>query len=340
MPLDLKSLALGDPIHHPLMVLDVNLLTGEHPRTVLTLGNSSGRIQTAPFWPGRDEQIQGLVPGMIIQVVGKISAYRDSRQLEATSVRLLPPGSIPLEELVPSVGAVDRYWNFIDDVRERFSAPRLRSLVDLFFADDAFRVRFQECPGAPGTGHHASLGGLLQHTCEVILIGRQIARVAHADEDLVVAGAMLHDIGKTECYDWQSGVFQINLRGRLNGHVAEGAMMFRTAWEASIPKPSLPEEALLMEHMILSHHGKLEFGAPVRPATLEAEILNFADDASAKTTSFNKALDGNEYFRDAGSWVSSSTVWDLDRRWVVRPQVDFGRVPPVDSKNETADQEG
>ncbi|MCA9768550.1 MAG: hypothetical protein KC485_07025, partial [Gemmatimonadetes bacterium] len=139
--LDLSSLAVGDDIHHPLLVVDVVARGGDHPRTVLSLGNRSGRIDSAPFWAGRDEAIKGIAKGMLVQVVGTVASYRDSLQLEVTSLRPLPRGEVPLSDLAPSVGPVERYWQFLDDIRTRLSAPRLRAVLDLFYADEAFRER-------------------------------------------------------------------------------------------------------------------------------------------------------------------------------------------------------
>ena len=335
--LDIPALREGDQVHHPLLVLDVIQRGGDHPRTVLVFGNRTGRIESAPFWAGRDEMIRGLAKGTIAQVVGTVGSFRDALQLEASSLRPLPRGSIELAELVPSVGPVEKYWQFLDDVRHRLEAPRLRAAVDLFYADEAFRERYQQCPGAPGTGHHAVLGGLLQHTCEVVSIGRGIARVARADEELLTVGAMLHDIGKLESYTWEDGVFDTTDRGRLLGHVVIGAMMFRSAVERADPPPCTAEEATLIEHLILSHHGKLEFGSPVRPLTVEAEILAFADDASAKTASFNEAYQAADLFPD-GDGMSRRKVWQLDNRWLFRHGADFGR--SGEQKNEAADQSG
>lgn len=334
--LDLTTLAVGDDVHHPLLVLDVAAKGGDHPRTVLTFGNRTGRIDSAPFWAGRDEIIRGIAKGMLVQVVGTVAAYRDSQQLEITSLRALPKGEVPLSELVPSVGAVDRYWTFLDDIRHRLTAPRLRAAVDLFYADEAFRERYEQCPGAPGTGHHAALGGLLQHTSEVVGIARSIARIARADEELVMVGAMLHDIGKLESYSWETGVFDTTERGRLAGHVAIGAMMFRGRYEAATTPPCTEEEANLLEHMILSHHGRLEYGSPVRPLTLEAEILHFADDASAKTAAINEAHASREFFPN-DERVSTKRIWQLDNRWLFRIGADFGRSDDK-AQSEAADQ--
>lgn len=331
--LDITSLAAGTEIHHPLLVLEVTARGGDHPRTTLMLGNRTGRIETAPFWAGRDEMIRGLSAGMIAQVVGKTTTYRDALQLEVTSIRPLPKGSLPLSDLAPSVGPVDRYWQFIDEGRARLTAPRLAAVLDLFYADEAFRERYEQCPGAPGTGHHAAIGGLLQHTCEVAAIGRQMARVAKADEELVFTASLLHDIGKTECYTWESGVFGTNERGRMVGHVVQGVLMLRDAMARAGTPPCLPDEQLLLEHLILSHHGQLEFGSPVRPLTLEAEILHFADDASAKTASISEAYASREFFPDDAR-VSTKRIWQLDNRWMVRMPTDFGRSAPRGGRSE------
>ena len=143
------------------------------------------------------------------------------------------------------------------------------------------------------------------------------------NEDLVTAGALLHDIGKLESYTWETGVFDTTERGRLAGHVVIGAMMLREAM-AGQPEPvCTPEEAMLIEHLILSHHGKLEYGSPVRPMTLEAEILHFADDASAKTAAINEAYASPEYF-PGDARLSSKRLWQLDNRWLFRSDADFG----------------
>lgn len=323
-PLDIPALAPGDEVHHPLIVTDVVARGGDHPRTTLILGNRTGHIESAPFWAGRDEQIRGITKGTLVQVVGKVTSYRDSIQLEAASVRALPRGSVPLADLVPSVGSADRYWQRVDEVRERLTAPRLRAVLDLFYADEGFRERYGECPGAPGTAHHARLGGLLQHTCEVLAIGIQIARVARADSELVIAGVLLHDIGKIDCYSWESGVFDTTERGRLIGHVVHGVIMLEQAIAAAPEPPCTTEERLILEHLILSHHGQLEFGAPVKPLTLEAEILHFADDASAKTASISDAYASAEYF-PAGARVSTRKIWQLDGRWMFKAALGFGR---------------
>ncbi len=127
-------------------------------------------------------------------------------------------------------------------------------------------------------GHHAVLGGLLQHTCEVATIGRSVAEACGADPDLVLAGALLHDIGKLEAYRWRAG-FETTEAGALLGHVALGLMMLRRRVAERPPPACTDAELLLLLHLIASHHGRLKFGAACPPMTLEAEVLHYADDA-------------------------------------------------------------
>jgi 3'-5' exoribonuclease len=100
--------------------------------------------------------------------------------------------------------------------------------------------------------------------------------------------------------------------------------MLQQAVAGAAEPPCMPRELLLLEHFILSHHGKLEFGAAVKPLTLEAEILHFADDASAKTASINEAYALRENF-PADDGISAKKIWQLDGRWMFKAKMDFGR---------------
>lgn len=320
--LDIPALAVGDRVEHPFLVLDVDQIEGEKPRTILTLGNATGEIVSAPVWPNDRDKVAGVAKGHVVQVIGEVGDYRGKRQLQLASVRPLPEGMIDRRALFPSVPAAEaeKYWEKLDEMRATIGKPRLRALLDLFFEDAAFRGRFGECPASP-KGHHARLGGLLQHVWEVAHVGRAIARALKGDADLVTAGALLHDIGKLEAYDWSSA-FETTVVGTLHGHVALGLRMLERRLAEEATPPCTPAELDLIEHYILSHHGKLEFGAATVPMTLEAEILHFADDASAKSSSFVDALRDVSNFR--GDDLLSDRLWQLDRRKVYRGVSDWG----------------
>ncbi len=324
--LDMKTLAAGARVQDPFLVLDVDERTTKDGKsfTTLTLGNASGTIKTAPFWEEQLHQVAGITKGAVVQVIGESGSYQGTAQLRVTSIRVLPKGSIDYSQLQPSITAAERqrYWESVDKWMGELRAPRLRATLGLFYDDAEFRRRYEQCPAAT-VGHHAELGGLLKHTVEVISIGRHVAKVAKADVDLVTAGVLLHDIGKLEAYRWD-GAFTPTEKNVLYGHVVLGTLELERRVRAAKPMPCTEQELDILQHIVLSHHGVLEYGAPVRPATLEAEIVHFADNASAKTASFNDALaDGSNFEKE--SLVSQKGLWELDKRRAYRGRSDWGK---------------
>ncbi len=321
-PLDIPALTVGDRVQDPFLIVDVEVRTqaSGDPFTNLTLGNATGRIATEPFWSERSGEIAGLSRGHVVQVVGEVASYRERRQLRVVSIRHLPSGSVDFSLLLPSIPSIDRYWEILDSWRRQIEKPRLRAVVDLFYEEDVFRQRYEQCPGAV-FGHHAQLGGLLKHTAEVAAIARTIARASGADQELVLGGVLLHDIGKLEAYRWD-GVFEHTEVGRLVGHVVLGALMFDRRLAEEATPPCTPVERDILLHLILSHHGRLEFGSPILPMTLEAEVLHWADNASAKTASLGEALADDGNFPDGLVSVSQRL---LDRRRLWRGASDWGK---------------
>ena len=324
--IDLRTLAPGTRVQDPFLVLDLDERSTKDGKAfaTLTLGNASGSIKTAPFWEEQLHQVAGIAKGSVAQVIGEAGAYQGTPQLKVTSIRILPKGSIDYSQLQPSITEAERarYWESIDKWLGEMKGPRLRATLGLFYDDADFRSRYGQCPAATA-GHHAELGGLLKHTVEVVSIGRHVAKIARADVDLVTAGVLLHDIGKLEAYRWD-GAFVATEKNVLYGHVVLGALELERRVRAATPMPCTPQELDLLQHIVLSHHGVLEFGAPVRPATLEAEIVHFADNASAKTASFNDALDDPGNFQK-DDLVSAKGLWELDKRRAYRGKSDWGR---------------
>lgn len=321
--LDLRTLKLGARVQDPLLVLEVDQRGGDNPHAILTLGNRSGRIASAPVWASDAQRIAGVARGDVVQVIGEVSAYRDRRQLKITSIRTLPRNEVPWRELLPSVGDVSGFWEVLDRWRREIRGPRLAAVLALFYDDADFRRQYEECPASLG-GHHAELGGLLKHTAEIAAIARPMAKVMKADADLVLAGVLLHDIGKLEAYAWERS-FVMTDDGALLGHVVLGLRMLERRIAQEAAAPCTPAELALLEHLILSHHGKLEFGSPVLPMIPEAEILHYADNTSAKITSFSDALDDPENWAAGGGDVSQRRIWELDNRRVFRGHSDWGR---------------
>ena len=320
---NLAQLGVGDRVQHPLLVVDraEKKTNAGDPYVQLTLGDPSGRIETAPIWSDKLEWADGAECGSVVQAIGNITTYgkngASKRQLSlAGPLRLLPDedaeGYLPRVAVDPS-----RLWAWMDRTRAEVESITLRRVLDLFFGDDAFRVAFEKTPGST-SGHHAKIGGLLMHVYEVTNIARQTARTMRgANVDLVVTGAMLHDVGKVEAYRVGPGGFTFTPCGLLVGHVVLGVLMLERRI-AALGQPVCTEGQLLeLQHLILSHHGKQEFGSPVEPMTAEAEIVHRADESSAKAADFLESLDDPEHWTDGDEF--SKRVWRVGRRLWKRP---------------------
>ena len=320
-PVDLTTLRPGDRVQDVLLVVAVDQKGyAGGVFTVLTLCNASGTLDTAPVWDNERDLVEGVRKRHVVQVIGDVTQYDGRLQLKLVSpLRVMPEGTVQPQQLLPSVGDVTRYWETLDGWRRDVRKPRLTQVLALFYDDDEFRRRYAQCP-ASISGHHAKIGGLLKHTTEVAAIARTIARASGGDQELVLAGALLHDIGKLEAYSWD-GILDHTEDHYLVGHVVLGVRMLeRRLRESALELPA--RELALLEHLILAHHGQLEFGSPVRPLTLEAEILHWADNASAKTASMAEAM------RDAaafdGEAIAQRTFWQLERRRPFRGTSDWG----------------
>ena len=322
LAIDLPGLSVGERLEANLLVCEVEQRgNGAQPFVILTFGNATGRIQSAPFWSEDLVQLSGVTRGKVVEVQGDVTTYRDRRQLRVSAIRAIPEDRVDWHEMLPSVGDTDPYWRALDGWRCQISAPRLKATLALFYEDQDFRLSYSRCP-ASISGHHAALGGLLRHTWEVATITRALCRVVPADPDLLLAGALLHDIGKIEAYSW-SRAFEYTVRGHLYGHVVLGSLLLEQRTGRADPPVCTRDERDILQHLILSHHGKLEFGAPIEPMTLEAQLLHHADDASARADSMAQALNSVENFNQ-GDLVSSRTIWQLDRRRVFRGKSAWG----------------
>lgn len=318
---DIGHAQFGERVQDPFLVVAVEQRGTDEPFTVITLGNPTGRIETAPFWLKDLPRISGIVKGDVVQVIGEIAPYRDRRQLKVLSIRVLPKDGIDWWSLMPSVGDPSPYWDAVDRWRTDIARPRLRAVVDLCFSNQDFRAQFEACP-ASLRAHHAVLGGLLRHTAEVAAIARAIARVCQAQADVVLAGALLHDIGKIEAYRWPGG-FDLSERGALFGPQVLGARMLeQMVREAQIP-PCTDHELALLQHLVLAQADTDDTTAPVRPATLEATVLHHADQASARTALFADVAASSDLF-PGETQLSTGGIRQLAGRRVHRGHSDWG----------------
>ncbi len=211
---------------------------------------------------------------------GRVVAYQGNLQVNVSSLEPYDGEVDPRDFLPQTEENVANLQLSLQAAVGEVKNPWLRRLLQRFFGkDDEFYRRFCLAPAAKAM-HHAYLGGLLEHTVGVVRLAQQLGGLyPQVDQDLLVTGALLHDIGKVEELSYETAI-DYTPRGRLLGHIVMGAEMVRrqAARVNGFPEPLL----LLVEHLLLSHHGDYQWGSPKRPKTLEAFILHYLDDLDAK----------------------------------------------------------
>lgn len=319
-PFDIARAQVGDRVQHEFLVVEreEKRLANGDPFVLLTLGNATGRLGTAPIWANQADWAAGAEKGKAVQAIGEVATFHGKRQLRLTApLRVLPDAAVRPEHFLPRIAVpTEPLWDWIDRARGELKAAALRRAVDLFFADDVFRTDFERTP-ASVTGHHAAIGGLLLHVTEVASIARNAARVMKANADLVVVGALLHDIGKVRAYAVTPAGFAHSTEGSLVGHVVLGSWMLQERLASVEERELSASQRLELQHLILSHHGSLEFGSPVQPMTVEAELLHWADETSAKANDMSESLAEDEHF--GAPEVSERKPWRVGRRIWRRP---------------------
>lgn len=253
----------------------------------LEIGDSTGRMPAVMFRPSPIEEALPL--GSVVRVRGRVTTYHGSRRVSVDSLR--PADNYELSDLLPS-STRDR-GEMLEELRglvRRVREPRMRAVVRAVFGAPGFIEAFTTCPAGSGR-HHAYVGGLLEHTVAVATLCVSLAAAyPEADADLLLAAALLHDIGKIEEIACGASLDYTDA-GRLVGHVVLGERMVRRAIEAQ-SRPLPPETALRLSHALLAHHGEPGWGAPRAPVTLEALLLHHADNLDAQASAFLSAVSG------------------------------------------------
>ncbi len=164
-----------------------------------------------------------------------------------------------------------------------FENEYLRELFESLVSDEEFWTAFYEAPAAKGM-HHARIGGLLEHSASCLRIAEALAEIYPVDRDLLLFGAIFHDVGKVRELSWGAGSFAYTTEGRLLGHVVIGERLVASRIAAL---PDFPEDlALRISHLLLSHQGETEYGSPERPKTLEALLVHLIDNLDARAAMY------------------------------------------------------
>ena len=285
----IEDIQAGDTVQQAFLVQAKQLRTQRNGAFFLDLElvDRTG-VVSAKHWDATPELFESFEENDFILVKAHGETYRRKLQLVVTDLKRLDAAGVDITEFLPTtkkdVGALVAR---LREIAGGLADPHLKALLAAFLDDGELMDGFLRAPGGVAI-HHACLGGLLEHTAAVTELALEVAeRYPNLNRDLLVAGAILHDIGKIASFDY-SRAFRYTDVGGLVGHLPIGAMMIeRRARELDgFPEPLL--EQLL--HLILSHHGAYEYGSPTLPATAEALALHYLDNLDAKLGAFDQAL--------------------------------------------------
>ena len=249
----------------------------------LTFADRTGQFD-ARMWEDFAEVLEHCAEGSYVKVHGQISKYNGRYQITVSKMRSAADSEIETADFIPTTK-----FNVAEMSAElrgyvaAFKSEPLRKLVLAFLDDPEIGPAFATAPAAKRL-HHAWIGGLLEHVLHLVRICLATAPFyPEVDPDLLVTGAILHDMGKVRELSWRSS-FDYTLEGQLIGHIsiAQGMLHEKIAQMAAAGEKFPDDLRVLVEHMILAHHGKLEFGSPKLPMTPEAMLLSALDDLEAK----------------------------------------------------------
>ena len=253
----------------------------------LALSDKTGQV-LARVWEKALELAETFEEGNVVKVLGEVEEYLGRLQVIVARVRPAREGEYELEDfLAHTERDIEEMLVTVRETIASVGNPYLRALLDKFFADEEFVAAFSQAPSARRI-HHAYLGGLLEHVVEVIALCRTVLTLyPQINRDLLMTGALLHDVGKTKELTYERDI-EYSDEGRLLGHVV---LSDRMITERIAEIPDLPPElALRLRHVVVSHHGRYEWGSPRRPKTLEACALHYIDNLDAQVNRFARII--------------------------------------------------
>jgi 3'-5' exoribonuclease len=310
---DLATFDEGKPFDGFFLVLAKQQRTTKtnKPYLNLILGDKTGQLEGRVWELGDPRIAKDFDKGDIVKARGSASRFDDRLQMKIDQLRLAQTGEVDKSDLLPSTTYdVKALWAQLVLSVESLTNPDLKRLLNSILGDPAIAEAFREAPAARQL-HHAWLGGLLEHVVSLLnLADRVAAHYPLLDRDLLLTGVVLHDLGKIRELSWEIG-FDYTIEGTLLGHIQMGIDMVE---KAIAGLPNFPARLrTLVLHMILSHHGKLEFGSPKLPMIPEALVLNFVDDLDAKMQAMSSEFD--KCLREGKSPDElTGKVWSLDNR--------------------------
>jgi len=297
----IKEIKPGAKINDHFLVAEKTLAYSQKglPYLNLRLKDRTGEVE-GKVWDNAQEWDKVFKKGDIVQVSARALNFRNAVQLSVADVVKVDNLEIDPADYFPVAKQdIEEMFTELMVFVEQVENSHLRALLDAFLQDDDILRLFKRAPAAKGF-HHVYVGGLLEHTLSVVrLVDFASRHYQGVDRDVLLVGSILHDIGKIYEFSYDS-LIDYTDEGRLIGHIVIGLEML-DAKIATIE--SFPARlSMTLRHLILSHHGVLEFGSPKRPKTVEALVVHYMDDLDAKVNAFQEFI-GNSAHNSESDWT-------------------------------------
>ncbi len=295
---DLKALGPNDRFESVFLVQskEVRQKKSGDPFLSMRLADRTGSLD-AKMWDNVASVAHGFAVDDFIEIRGKVQVYNEQHQIIVHKLRAIPEDDVYLGDFVPhTVHDIETMYADLQATIESFEDDHLKRLLGSIFRDPDVASRYKRAPAAKRM-HHARIGGLLEHVSSLLTLANLVAsHYDDIDRDLLSSGVLLHDLGKI--LELEAGrSFEYTDEGRLLGHIALGSSWLDERCNRVEGFP--PKLKALLLHMVVSHHGKLEFGSPQVPLFPEALALHYIDDLDSKL----------EIMRAARSEMVAGTVW-------------------------------
>jgi 3'-5' exoribonuclease len=282
----------GDRITDTFLVVEKHMASSQkgNPYLAVKLRDNTGDID-GRIWDNAVELTGRFKKGDIVSIQSRATSYRNVTQLSISDIECIDRSRYNPADYSPSSKLdIEEMFKDLMIFVETVETPLLKVLLDLIFKDEKIVHLFKNVPAAKGF-HHFYIGGLLEHTLSVTrLLEKTAEHYRTTNRDLIIAGGILHDIGKIKELSLNN-VIDYTDEGRLIGHISLGLELIN---EKIALIEDFPEQlSMELRHIILSHHGVLEYGSPKRPKTLEALIVNFIDDLDAKVNAFQTCIESS-----------------------------------------------
>ena len=301
--MELKEVVKDRPVSGEYLIIENQLKTAKNGNSYLAIKIADQTGQMAvKIWDADQELFRLLEVGKVIELLNvPPKTYKEQIQLDFDSksnlFKIVPEAKVDYSKFLPQApGNLQTYWDFLQETKEGIGDSFLQNLLRYFFDEPNFKVSFMRVPAALKR-HHAYLGGLVEHTAGVTALCKAAADYyPMVNRDLLLTGAILHDIGKIKTYQLERGIEGTD-EGKLIGHLILGVEMVEAAiievlkQTKDIAGTKLLRNSLI--HLLVSHHGIMEWGSPVEPLTLEACMLHHADNMDAQITKFLTIIRGD-----------------------------------------------